>query len=315
MFCHWRECSPIYPRLPPSAMQGPPSSLPTVLLPGVFALEAMWHGPTAQVARLAPSMASSFSSDGQKLAVGTHDFASGSSALAILSSEGGAASLMGIDSRPPGFTGFDSDASRVYFIRVEDDVIHGFSLPTGEPLESLDIGTGSNLILSGDGRFLLTVKALEDGTTEVRKWSVDTHELIAEKTIPGYHSFEFKTRVDADPAADLLAYNHGGEIFVVSLDDGDSAPSRKVGSHGEADLVVFHPTEPVVVSADNGTGEFRFWPLDGDPEVPVRTLVFKPFLHSTPVRSQWQVSGCRRRRWYGVDLEPGGPARRRGRCC
>ena len=242
-----------------------------------FALEALMQGPTAQVARPAPSLASTFSPDGESLAVGTHDFDSGNSALAILSPAGGEANLMAFGPQPPAYTAFNSSNSRVYFKRAGEQVVHALSLPDGDAVESSVPGPVDALIQSQDGRFLITVTADGLNSALIRKWSSDSHELVAERTIPGLHTGDFATVIDVDPSAEHLAYGYEGEVLVVTLNSEDSREPRKVGSHMGMPYVLFHPSEPIVVSAARDTGEIRFWSLDGDPEVPVRVLEFKTF--------------------------------------
>ncbi len=241
-----------------------------------FAIEALWHGPTAQVARSAPSMASTFSVEGDYLALGTHDFTSDKSAMALLSAAGGSPRLLALGVQPPEFIAFDSSTSRVYFKRAGGDVVRALSLPEGEALDSLDLGTTHAMIPSRDGRSLITVTA-EGGSTSVRKWSTDTHALVAERTIPGVHTPQFHTLVDVDAAAEHVAYSFGGDVFVAALDGRDPDPPREVGSGVGLVMALFHPTEPIVVSGNWESGEFRFWSLDGDPDAPVRTLIFEPF--------------------------------------
>jgi len=88
---------------------------------------------------------------------------------------------------------------------------------------------------------------------------------------------DFAIRIDVDSATEFLAFIHEGEVLVATLASREHQPPRKVGSHENAFASIFHPTEPIVVSASHEPPELRFWSLAEDSDGPIRTLEIEPF--------------------------------------
>jgi hypothetical protein len=262
-----------------------------------FALEALWHGPTAWVAAAAPSMTSTFSPDGEYLALGGHDFASEKSGL-ILQSSAGATKYLGLGSAPPNFTGFDEHGKRLYEKRLGTTSVASWSLPEGDSLDPPDFGTAHGFVQPRDRRFLVTLEQEDENRAVVRKWSTETHELASERMIPGFHMMDFYIRIDVDPAAELVAYIHESQVTVAPLAPQDTQVPRQVGVHEGGQWALFHPTEPIVISASGDPGELRFWSLANESGGPIRTVGSENFF----TRPQLDPTG----RYLAVGSESGG---------
>lgn len=241
-----------------------------------FALEALGRGPTALIARPAPSMGAAFSPDGEYLSVGTPDADSGKSGLGLLSSTGGPARILNPNPMPPAFTGYSPDSAQLYARNAGETVILSWSLPDADSLVPLDFGPAHGAFQPRNLRSLITLTLSEENSTVVRQWSTETHELVSEGTIPGVQARDLFALIDVDPAGELLAYVHENEVFVSPVTALDTAPPRKLGSHESAGITVFHPTQPIVVSASADSGELRFWSVNDESGVPFRILIFEP---------------------------------------
>jgi serine/threonine protein kinase/WD40 repeat protein len=252
----------------------------------LFALEALWRGPTAQVlegTQSDPSWALSldFSTDGEWL-VG-----SGFGTLKSWSRSGELTPL--IEQRSwesvTSYLRFLDESDRFVVIDYVQNDAQVWSLSEGQPIQTLQFEDKFDVRLAGDPQRIFTFTRM-GSQTRVEAWPVGGGNPQPYGELGGdlgeYSNYRFSWNLNVDPRGSRVAYSpHPGEdapvewrnqIYLADLDESVPMQAELFDGHtAQVARLGFSPDGRTLASADD-YGEVRLWDLDADSDPLLRTL-------------------------------------------
>ncbi|MGB5878902.1 MAG: WD40 repeat domain-containing protein, partial [Thermoanaerobaculia bacterium] len=257
----------------------------------LFALEALWRGPTALVLGGYPGnerlgLSLDFSPDGKWLVGGQFE------GLQLWSSTGGAPRLLDSQQAVRSFVRFGPDSDLVVSQDYGKDVVEVRSVPDGRLVRTLPTQGQVDFRLAENPARIFTFTQ-QGSRARVEAWPLTGGgpEPFGnlESNVSEYSRYHFAWNLNLDPTGTRIVYvphfdadeRQGSteDIYLVELADKAQAPPKLVGSHEEGiSRATFHPDGEHLASADT-SGEVRIWDLEAGAESPARVL------HQPP--AQW----------------------------
>ncbi len=233
-----------------------------------LAVEALWQGPTAFVARRDSfNWNLDFSPDGRRLAVGGEH-----GNLAVWSQEGGAPRVFpaqpGIGVNQVQF-GAEPDTLVTYI--TPGQILQVWSAAAAKTVRTRRLAEPFSVWTAADRRRMFTLRR-EGSRAALESWPFDGQPPRL------FGHVGWKPVWGLDPGGNWLAYAEGRELRLLPMNDLGSAPARLVGRHeSPISRILFAPGR--IASLDT-SGELRLWPLPAGSAAPGS----HPIPEGTPLR-------------------------------
>ena len=248
----------------------------------LFALEALWRGPTALILskNLIDAWLPKFSPDGKWLAA----IRKYERYFELWPSTGGEPKLVdtGQDTWEPWSTEFASAGDLLVTRSHPSHAVQIWSFPDGRLVRTLPTQGPVDFRLAGHPERVFTFTQ-QESRIRVEAWPLGAGEpkLYGDFEDPGlgvYSNIKFPWPLDLDRAGTRFAYvpqkedGSAKEIYLLPTEGIASTSPRLVGRHpNNVKRIAFHPNGAHLASTDDA-GEVRFWDLESGSELPQRRL-------------------------------------------